>query len=214
MEAKRGEDVVLRFFLEPEFNLSAKTLEWSRDDLKEPNEVHVYRSKGDDPTAQIGQYKNRTTLNHEELSRGIGTLLISSVQPSDSGLYQCYIPKLKVGCTINLTVVEEDQQSTTGPPEEDVTEPNNANVGNRNAARARIVTAAVVTLYVLVVLVLWKLGKIQDCMKRLRGRTEQHLETVSDGSERKELNSKSSEDCEDQETSAENGSGNIDSEGK
>ncbi|XP_035516702.1 butyrophilin subfamily 2 member A2-like [Morone saxatilis] len=178
VSAAEGDDVTLQCLLHPPVNLSAYTLDWSRLDIKELGEVHVYRSKRDDPTAQMVRYKNRTTLNHEELSRGIVTLQISSVQPSDSGPYKCYIPKLKAGCTINLTVVEENQQSTTGPPEED--EPNNPNVGNRNAARPHNVTAAVVTLYVLVVLVL-----IQICMKRLRGRTEQHLETVSDGSERK-----------------------------
>uniref|UniRef100_A0A8P4KU15 Ig-like domain-containing protein n=1 Tax=Dicentrarchus labrax TaxID=13489 RepID=A0A8P4KU15_DICLA len=125
VSAAEGDDVTLQCRLHPPVNLSAYTLDWSRVDLKEPREVHVYRSKGDDPTAQMDRYRDRTTLNHEELSRGIVTLLISSVQLSDSGLYKCYIPKLKVGCTIKLTV-EEDQQSTTGPPEEDVAEPNNA----------------------------------------------------------------------------------------
>uniref|UniRef100_A0A8P4FY45 Ig-like domain-containing protein n=1 Tax=Dicentrarchus labrax TaxID=13489 RepID=A0A8P4FY45_DICLA len=125
VSAAEGDDVTLQCRLHPPVNLSAYTLDWSRVDLKEPREVHVYRSKGDDPTAQMDRYRDRTTLNHEELSRGIVTLLISSVQLSDSGLYKCYIPKLKSLC-ISFETVEEDQQSTTGPPEEDVAEPNNA----------------------------------------------------------------------------------------
>ncbi|KAG7999373.1 hypothetical protein GBF38_000114 [Nibea albiflora] len=49
--------------------------------------------------------EGRTTLNREDLNRGVLTLLISSVQTSDSGPYRCFVPKTrKSSCTFNLTV--------------------------------------------------------------------------------------------------------------
>ncbi|XP_051248770.1 CD276 antigen-like isoform X1 [Dicentrarchus labrax] len=156
MEAKQGDDVILRCFLEPEFNLSASTVDWSRVDLYKRPPVHVYRSKKDDPRAQMDRYRDRTTLNHKELSRGNADLLISSVQPSDSGSYECYIPKLKVGCTIDLAVEKENQQSTTGPPEED-REPHRKVPVAAVAAGLVVVAAVVVGLIVFLV----KRGKIQ-----------------------------------------------------
>lgn len=52
----------------------------------------------------MDEYVNRTTLIHEDLSKGLVTLRISSVKQSDSGAYKIYVPKTKCSFIINITV--------------------------------------------------------------------------------------------------------------
>ncbi|XP_038595567.1 butyrophilin-like protein 2 isoform X3 [Micropterus salmoides] len=131
IKAAEGGDVTLQCRLDPPVNLSAFTVDWTRLDNKDI--VHVYRHQQDDPDPQTDQYRSRTTLLHEDLIRGVLTLHISSVKLSDRGLYKGFVPKLKTSCVVDLIVemVGKDQQnetkrdysSTTGPPEEEETEP-------------------------------------------------------------------------------------------
>uniref|UniRef100_A0A3B4XTS5 Immunoglobulin domain-containing protein n=1 Tax=Seriola lalandi dorsalis TaxID=1841481 RepID=A0A3B4XTS5_SERLL len=102
IQADEGDDVTLRFDLDPRVNLEDYTLDVRRTDLEEV--VHVYRSGKDLTDPQTERYRHRTTLIHEDLSRGIMTLQISSVQLEDSGLYQCFVPELRAGCTTVLNV--------------------------------------------------------------------------------------------------------------
>lgn len=107
-EVVRDDDALLQCRLAPQLDLSDDTVDWKRD--KEV--VHVYRSKRDDPHSQTERYRNRTTLNHEHLHRGILTLKISSVQPSDSGKYKCYVPQQNASCFIKLVVGEHAEFNT------------------------------------------------------------------------------------------------------
>ncbi|KAI9529242.1 hypothetical protein NQZ68_013549 [Dissostichus eleginoides] len=173
VEAVEGGSVTLQCRLDPPIDLSSKTVEWNRG----PNRyVHVYRSQRDDPDSQMLQYRDRTALNHGDLTRGVLTLTISNVSLSDNGSYEVYLPKLEVTCLTHLTVVTKDQEnqtkrndsSTTAPP---AGERNDAS--NREAGRATIILTVFLILSVLVVLLVLKSGKTRDGWRRSEeGRTE------------------------------------------
>ncbi|GLD62849.1 titin-like isoform X23, partial [Lates japonicus] len=75
--------------------------------------VHSYSFEKDQTDPQMDQYRDRTTLIHEDLIRGIMSLKISSLTLTDSGLYTCYVPGLADSATITLTVVRKDQDNRT-----------------------------------------------------------------------------------------------------
>ncbi|XP_071360156.1 butyrophilin-like protein 2 [Trachinotus anak] len=102
VQREEGVDVALQFHLDPPANLVDYTLDVTRADLDK--EVCFYRHGKDDSGPQVDQYRDRTTLTHEDLIRGIITLQISSVQLNDSGPYTCFVLGLKAYCTTNLTV--------------------------------------------------------------------------------------------------------------
>ncbi|KAG7999690.1 hypothetical protein GBF38_000113 [Nibea albiflora] len=90
----------------------------------------------------MDQYRGRTTLNREDLSRGVLTLLISSVQTD----IQMLCPKTGVSCSFNLTV----------------------DGAHMKAVRAGIITTAVIALCVLVVVLGCEEKNNPGCLKRLR----------------------------------------------
>ncbi|XP_023255050.1 cell division control protein 6 homolog, partial [Seriola lalandi dorsalis] len=106
IQAEEDDDVTLRFDLDPRVNLSDYTLDVRRTDLEEV--VHAYRHGKDLTDPQTERYRHRTTLIHEDLSRGIITLQISSVQLKDSGPYRCFVPELRAGCTTALNVGDDN----------------------------------------------------------------------------------------------------------
>uniref|UniRef100_A0A3B4XKQ2 Immunoglobulin domain-containing protein n=1 Tax=Seriola lalandi dorsalis TaxID=1841481 RepID=A0A3B4XKQ2_SERLL len=153
-QAEEGDDVTLRFDLDPRVNLLDYTLDVTRTDLDEV--VHVYRSGKDLTDPQMERYRNRTTLIHEDLSRGIITLQISSVQLKDSGLYQCFVPELRAGCTTALNVVKkvqhnktktDDVMTSTSPPNPD------AETVNVGAVVGGVLGAVVLIIIIIIVLV-------------------------------------------------------------
>ncbi|KAM6940847.1 uncharacterized protein PEZ65_002982 [Lycodopsis pacificus] len=133
-----------------------KTVDWRRVDLG--GVVYSYRHRKQNQHDQMLQYRNRATLNHGDLTRGNLSLHISSVDPSDSGPYRCFVPKMDLICFANLTVVPKDQQnrtkrhdsSTTGPPPEEEPESEDHG-GNREAVRAAVISTVVFLLCGLVV---------------------------------------------------------------
>lgn len=102
VEAEEGDDVTLQGRLDPSINLVNYTVDFKRTDLNKV--VHCYRHGKDDHDPQMEQYRFRTTLSHEDLSRGVLTLQISSVRLSDSGPYKAFVPKLMASCIISLSV--------------------------------------------------------------------------------------------------------------
>uniref|UniRef100_A0A3Q3VX64 Ig-like domain-containing protein n=1 Tax=Mola mola TaxID=94237 RepID=A0A3Q3VX64_MOLML len=88
--------------LVPSLDLVDHTIDWQREDVGDV--VHVYRHKRDDPDSQAERYRGRTTVDREDLRRGLLTLLISPVRLSDSGRYSCFVPALHTRCSINLIV--------------------------------------------------------------------------------------------------------------
>ncbi|XP_033985821.1 myelin-oligodendrocyte glycoprotein-like [Trematomus bernacchii] len=169
VEAVEGGSATLQCRLDPPIDLSFYTVDWNRGLTRQ---VHVYRSRRDDPDSQMLEYRDRTTLNHGDLTRGVLTLTISNVSLSNNGPYEVYLPQLGVRCSTHLTVVTKEQEnqtkrndsSTTSPP---AGERNDAS--NREAGRAAIILTVLLILCVLVVLLVLKRGKIQGWMETLRG---------------------------------------------
>ncbi|KAL6111075.1 uncharacterized protein ACO6RY_20033 [Pungitius sinensis] len=119
IQEPEGAEVTLRCSCE--LPLGGFLVEVRRDDLPGKNNiVHLYRDRRDDFENQMTGYRNRTTLDHEDLTSGIFTLKISSVHESDSGRFTVSIPKLYTWSVINVTVEAKDPKRldsiTTVPP--------------------------------------------------------------------------------------------------
>ncbi|XP_035856364.1 V-set domain-containing T-cell activation inhibitor 1-like isoform X6 [Sander lucioperca] len=113
IEAAEGEDVNIQCGLDPPVNLSDYTLDVARerDDHGNYDDVYSYRRGKDHLDDQMGRYRGRTTLNHEDLIRGIVTLKISSVNQSDSGEYKVYVPDLTASFITNIIVGSAKEES-------------------------------------------------------------------------------------------------------
>ncbi|XP_047433805.1 butyrophilin subfamily 2 member A1-like isoform X2 [Mugil cephalus] len=118
IKVPEGSNLTLQCQTDPEINLTNFTLDWKRVDIPHVSDRFVYsRQRGTDhPVEQMQRYKNRAELIEEDLTRGRMTLLIPTVQQSDSGLYRCFIPKLRVSFFFNIVVTKrEDVAMTTSP---------------------------------------------------------------------------------------------------
>ncbi|KAF1394585.1 hypothetical protein PFLUV_G00002570 [Perca fluviatilis] len=104
VEAEEGHDVTLQGRLDPPVDLSSYTFDVARLDLGIYGDVYSYRRGEDHLDDQMDRYRDRTTLNHEDLIRGIVALKISSVTLSDSGPYKVYVPDLRASFIVNITV--------------------------------------------------------------------------------------------------------------
>lgn len=102
IEAEEGEDVFLRCLLDPSMDLSPYTVDWKRAD--DNKVVYSYRRGQENQHDQMEQYRNGSSLNLRDLSRGNMTLLISSVRLSDTGRYKCFVPKWWISCLVSLRV--------------------------------------------------------------------------------------------------------------
>ncbi|KAI3353540.1 hypothetical protein L3Q82_020054 [Scortum barcoo] len=145
-------------------NLQNYKFDVKRPDLKgqsgsgSKDTVYVHGLKEVNQVEQLDQYRNRTFVISEDLSRGILTLIISSVQLRDSGKYKMFVPKLKTSCFINLTVVPKAQQngtkredfSTTAPPTHD-DEPGAENVKHDRHIISTIVGVSIFVVIIIVV---------------------------------------------------------------
>uniref|UniRef100_A0A671TQQ1 Myelin-oligodendrocyte glycoprotein-like n=1 Tax=Sparus aurata TaxID=8175 RepID=A0A671TQQ1_SPAAU len=86
-----GDDVLLPCHLEPPLDVTTLSVEWRRG----PALVHVYRSRGDDPASQDQNFKGRTSLFQDEMTRGNISLKLTDVTEQDAGNYTCSVPKLQ-----------------------------------------------------------------------------------------------------------------------
>ncbi|KAJ4944932.1 hypothetical protein JOQ06_013471, partial [Pogonophryne albipinna] len=182
VEAVEGGSATLQCRLDPPINLSSRTVEWNRGHTLY---VHVYRSRRDDPDSQMLQYRDRTTLNHGDLTRGVSTLTISNVSLSDNGSYEVYLPQLEVRCLTHLTVVKEEQSKrkdsgTPAPPAE----------GDPAAEqRNHVLCVLIPVAFVAVVIAVWILverGVIQD--GEAQRRKDRQTETAGNECENTNLN--------------------------
>ncbi|XP_047433798.1 myelin-oligodendrocyte glycoprotein-like isoform X2 [Mugil cephalus] len=118
IKVPEGSNLTLQCQTDPEINLTNFTLDWKRVDIPNVSDRFVYsRRRGTDhPEEQIQRYKNRAELIKEDLTRGRMTLLIPTVQQSDTGHFKCFIPKLNVSFVFNINVTKrEDVAMTTSP---------------------------------------------------------------------------------------------------
>ena len=101
--ARVSDDIILPCHLEPAVDVGAKTLEWTRPDLK-PRFVFVWRAGQDHVNVKNPSYEGRTSLLIGELKHGNISLKLSKVKTSDEGRYKCYIPEMKIDSTVELVV--------------------------------------------------------------------------------------------------------------
>lgn len=102
IKAAEGDAVALLCHLDPPSSVVNYAVDWKRVDLNKV--VYSYRHKHENRDDQMDQYRGRTTLSPEDLSRGNLSLWISSVQTADSGPYRCYVSKLRTSCNTWLIV--------------------------------------------------------------------------------------------------------------
>uniref|UniRef100_A0A3Q4I9P5 Ig-like domain-containing protein n=1 Tax=Neolamprologus brichardi TaxID=32507 RepID=A0A3Q4I9P5_NEOBR len=101
--ARAGDDVILPCHLEPAYDVSTKTLEWTRSSL-DPRFVYVSRANQELEKLKHPSFKGRTSLFVDELKYGNISLKISKVKFTDTGTYKCYIPDLKKEALVKLVV--------------------------------------------------------------------------------------------------------------
>ncbi|XP_026214761.1 myelin-oligodendrocyte glycoprotein-like isoform X2 [Anabas testudineus] len=177
VDAEEGHNVTLQCCFGAQ-NLKGRTVDWKRADLNRV--VHAFRHGTDFYDPQMDQYKHRTALNHEDLTRGIMTLQIFSVQLSDGGKYMCNVPNQR-SKVIELKVrrrneAMRDSNTTRSAVDEDANrkkEPESENDEGSIVGAVCGAVGAVVAVGVLVK-VLIKCGKIQ-IWRRLSGRKKQDM---------------------------------------
>uniref|UniRef100_A0A667WMV1 Ig-like domain-containing protein n=1 Tax=Myripristis murdjan TaxID=586833 RepID=A0A667WMV1_9TELE len=103
--ALAGDDVVLPCRLEPAVSDFSGTVEWTKEGLSPPF-VHVHKSGGQVVQSQNPLYKYRTVLFVDELKNGNVSLKLFRATVSDEGTYLCFIPSIRKGDFIQLTVGE------------------------------------------------------------------------------------------------------------
>ncbi|XP_029015357.1 myelin-oligodendrocyte glycoprotein-like isoform X2 [Betta splendens] len=165
-----GDDVTLRCRLRPSFDVTGYTVDWTRVELHQV--VHLYRHRKDDTGPQMEQYRTRTELSHQNLSRGVLDLHISSLHLSDAGEYRCHVPRLSASCTQTVTVGkrDEDGTSTTKAPPIKTTEPHTPGVSAGEPVQVPVVIC--VSIAAAVVLTLVTCGSVRHCSRRIRRREE------------------------------------------
>ncbi|XP_047433769.1 uncharacterized protein LOC125003708 isoform X2 [Mugil cephalus] len=118
IKVPEGSNLTLQCQTDPEINLTNFNLDWRRMDIPPDSDRFVYSRRGgtDYLVEQMQRYKNRAELIKEDLTRGRMTLLIPTVQQSDTGRFKCFIPKLNVSFVFNIVVTKrEDVAMTTSP---------------------------------------------------------------------------------------------------
>ncbi|XP_029932549.1 uncharacterized protein LOC115376875 isoform X1 [Myripristis murdjan] len=101
-----GENVVLPCEIPPTEDIS---VEWSKEGLK-PEVVYLYRDSCETHEMKNPAYVFRTHLFMTEMKNGNISLMISNVQPSDTGIYRCRIVSTQqIIKTVHLTVGEASQ---------------------------------------------------------------------------------------------------------
>ncbi|XP_062904083.1 butyrophilin subfamily 1 member A1-like [Mobula hypostoma] len=84
-----GEDVVLDCEMLPPTSASNMTVWWLKSGLSSP--IHVYRHGQDYPLAQHQDYRGRTELFKDEITKGNVSLRIKNVRLNDEGQYMCSV---------------------------------------------------------------------------------------------------------------------------
>ncbi|KAF6720735.1 Myelin-oligodendrocyte glycoprotein [Oryzias melastigma] len=113
VQTEPGQDVVLSCAVEPPFDLTDQTVEWSRDtDVI----VHVYRSRADNQFLQNQKFRGRTVLIHQNLKDGKVSLRLINVTKEDEGNYSCCLPNHEVQSSVTLTVVSQMNKKTNKDP--------------------------------------------------------------------------------------------------
>ncbi|XP_076846113.1 uncharacterized protein LOC143491201 isoform X3 [Brachyhypopomus gauderio] len=101
--AVAGEDLVLPCSLQPSISAEDLRVEWYKLYLRQTL-VHLYEDYEDRNEDQIKSYRGRTGLFKEELQKGNTSLKLSAAQPSDEGVYKCFIQSFGWGSDVTVYV--------------------------------------------------------------------------------------------------------------
>ncbi|XP_023821763.1 myelin-oligodendrocyte glycoprotein [Oryzias latipes] len=114
VQAHLGQDAVLSCQVEPPFDLTAETLEWKHG----TEDVHVFRSLGDDPDNQDPRFKGRTILNRQNLKDGNVSLTLTNFTKKDEGNYSlCLRTQTPFMCSnVTLTKIPQMDNETHNHP--------------------------------------------------------------------------------------------------
>uniref|UniRef100_A0A3Q2WL44 Early endosome antigen 1-like n=1 Tax=Haplochromis burtoni TaxID=8153 RepID=A0A3Q2WL44_HAPBU len=104
--ARAGDDVILPCHLEPAYDVSTKTLEWTRSSL-DPRFVYVSRASQEIEKLKDPSFKGRTSVFVDELKSGNISLKISKVKFDDTGTYKCFIPEMEKEAFVELVVASD-----------------------------------------------------------------------------------------------------------
>uniref|UniRef100_UPI0037E83C44 myelin-oligodendrocyte glycoprotein-like n=1 Tax=Semicossyphus pulcher TaxID=241346 RepID=UPI0037E83C44 len=193
--AVKGSDVFLTAHVKPQADLSMERVDVMR---KDPDMmVQSFKYGKNYLVQQSPQYRN-TSINSEALSSGNITVRISSLTLNDSGLYRITVFKGKQqhSCAVNLTVV--DGSSTSGPPEEDTTKPNDPGASVQTPTWVIGVVLSVVAAVAAGILCWWKFENLRTFVNRCNW--SQEAGPKPNNYELQNLNSKPTEEEEDQHT--------------
>ncbi|KAJ0068968.1 hypothetical protein NL108_015445, partial [Boleophthalmus pectinirostris] len=85
---------------------SDPVIHWTKDPDGEDSPVHIYYHGQNQPQHQYQNFKGRTSLFEEELSKGNASLLLSGVKFQDEGRYKCFISaninRIECGVSVNV----------------------------------------------------------------------------------------------------------------
>ncbi|XP_059495422.1 butyrophilin subfamily 3 member A3-like isoform X4 [Stegostoma tigrinum] len=84
-----GEDAVLECYLVPKVFANNMVVRWFKSGIRLP--VHSYRNGQDNTAAQHEDYKKRTELFKDEVSKGNVSLRIKNIRVFDEGKYLCTV---------------------------------------------------------------------------------------------------------------------------
>ncbi|XP_025760856.1 butyrophilin subfamily 2 member A2 [Oreochromis niloticus] len=104
--ARAGDDVILPCHVEPAYDVSTITLEWTRSSL-DPRFVYVSRGSQELEKLKNPSFKGRTSVFVDELKYGNISLKISKVKSDDTGTYKCYVPVLEKEAFVELVVASD-----------------------------------------------------------------------------------------------------------
>ncbi|XP_030595824.1 butyrophilin subfamily 2 member A2-like [Archocentrus centrarchus] len=175
IEVQEGDNATIQCQPHRGINLETYTFDVKRVDGNSSKSdtisfVYSRRHGKDHPARQMERYRNRVVLINEDLKRGVVTLVILSVQPADSGLYKCYIPKLNF--TSFSTIVDkrnrtkETDFSTTTSVEEMTDESETGAATKEHQRHHVIIIAVTISASCLVVVVFVVLFKKGNCMSK------------------------------------------------
>ncbi|XP_038588280.1 butyrophilin-like protein 2 isoform X2 [Micropterus salmoides] len=162
-----GEDVILPCHLEPPFDMTTLTVEWKYHE----GIVHLYRHRTDYLADQEKNFKGRTSLFRDEMSRGNISLKLTNVTEQDEGNYTCFVPKL--GSQLRegyvMLIVEKKPERDEGSLT------NDSSTDTGTAGISNITVAAVVFVATVVVVV------VVSVLLKKKKKTERNEGSLTDG---------------------------------
>ena len=106
MSAEEGGSTKISVFMDPQRDMRGDKVKIRRADFEDVY-VHIYDHNAYyNKVWQAAEYKNRTSVSEEDLTRGVLVLEIRNLSLKDSGSYRVSSSKYGTDCTFNISVGE------------------------------------------------------------------------------------------------------------